>query len=79
MKICYNNPPAVVVGVFRESEVIMSVLERVVQFLYEILQRWSGWWYASGGQQETRLLQLHSTVLTRSTCYSAAGEGELEI
>ena len=63
IKICYNNPPAVVVGVFRESEVIMSVLERVVQFLYEILQRWSDWWYASGGQQETHLLQPHSTVL----------------
>ena len=52
-----------VVGVFRESEIIMSVLERVVQFLYEILQWWSGWWYTSGGQQETRLLQPHSTVL----------------
>ena len=41
----------------------MSSLERVVQFLYEILQWWSGWWYTSGGQQETHLLQPHSTVL----------------
>ena len=47
----------------RQSDVIMSVLERVVQFLYEIWQWWSGWWYTSGGQQETRLLQPHSTVL----------------
>ena len=30
----------------------MYVLERVVQFLYEIVQWWSGWWYTSGGQQE---------------------------
>ena len=64
MKIHYNNPPAVLLGVFRESEVIMCIiLERVVQFLYEILQWWSGWWYTSGGQQETRLLQPRSTVL----------------
>ena len=53
-----------VVGVFRESEVIMCIiLERVAQFLYEILQWWSGWWHTSEGQQETRLLQPHSTVL----------------
>ena len=39
----------------------MCVLERVVQFWYEILQRWSGW--TSGGQQETRLLQPHYKVL----------------
>ena len=36
----------------RQSEVMMYVLERVVQFLYEILQWWSGWWYTRGGQQE---------------------------
>ena len=41
----------------------MSVLERMVQFLYEILQWWSGWWYTSGGEQETRFLQPHSIVL----------------
>ena len=35
----------------RQSEVMMCVLERVMEFLYEILQWWSGWW-SSGGQQE---------------------------
>ena len=45
----------------------MSVLERVVQFLYEILQWWSGWWHTSGGQQETRLLQPHGAVLIQGT------------
>ena len=39
------------------------ILERVVQFLYEILQWWSGWSYTSGGQQETRLLQPQYKVL----------------
>ena len=39
-----------------------------VQFLYEISQWWRVW-FTSGGQQETRLLQPHSTVLIqRSTC-----------
>ena len=38
----------------------MCVLERVVQFLYEILQWYSGWWCTSGGQQEIPLLQPHN-------------------
>ena len=46
----------------------MSVLERVIQFLYEILQWWSGWWYTSGGQQETCHLQHHSAVLIQGEC-----------
>ena len=40
----------------------MCVSERVVQFVYKIVQWWSGM-YTSGGQQETCLLQCHSTVL----------------
>ena len=36
----------------RECKVIMCVLERVVEFLYVILQWWSGWWYTREGQQE---------------------------
>ena len=35
----------------------MCILDRVVQFLYALLQWWSGRWYTSRGQQETHLLQ----------------------
>ena len=41
----------------------MCVSERVVQFVYEILVQWWSGMYTSGGQQETCLLQCHSTVL----------------
>ena len=48
----------------------------LVQFLYKILQWWSGWWYTSGGQQETRLLQPHSTVLIQGALVIVQKENE---
>ena len=48
----------------------------LVQFLYKILQWWSGWWYTSGGQQETRLLQPHSTVLIQGALDIVQQENE---